>query len=116
MTRSFKHSLLVLLLVPLAGHAQVTDLLAAGADGWQAADGDRWQFVDGEIRGSTSIFDGEKTDPAASTFLGARDIVEDDAAGARHSLVVRVGWCVARQARGTRTARDARLVGRAQQS
>ena len=78
MTRSFKHSLLLLLAAPLAGHAQVTDLLANGPDGWQATDGDRWQFVDGEINGSTSIFDGEKTDPAASTFLVARDIVEED--------------------------------------
>jgi hypothetical protein len=78
MVRSFKHSLLVLLLAPLVSRAQVTDLLATGADSWEAADGDRWQFIDGEIHGSTSIFDGEKTDTAASTFLVARDIVEED--------------------------------------
>lgn len=45
------------------------DLLAAGTDTWSDFDESRWQIENGELRGSTSVFDGEKTDPAASTFL-----------------------------------------------
>ena len=64
-------------LLPAIATAQ-TDLLAEGADAWEEADLGRWQFIDGEIRGSTAIFDGDKTDPAASTFLVARDVIRGD--------------------------------------
>ncbi len=32
-------------------------------------DGEHWTFSDGELMGASAVFDGKKTDPAASTFL-----------------------------------------------
>ena len=78
MARTFKHILAVALLWPLAASGQAIDLLAAGEDAWQPFDRDRWQFVDGEIRGRTAVLDGEKTDPAASTFLVSRRTFSGD--------------------------------------
>ena len=78
MIRAFKHSLLALLLAPAVVGAQVTDLLAKGADGWAHADSDRWTFEDGELHGATAVFDGDRTDPAASMFLVAKDVVTED--------------------------------------
>jgi hypothetical protein len=81
MIRSLKHRFIVLLLVlapALCGAQQVTDLLDNGVSAWEDVDSDRWQFVDGEIRGATAIFDGDKTDPAASTFLLGRDVADRD--------------------------------------
>jgi len=72
MARTFKHILAVALLWPLAASGQAVDLLAAGEDAWQSFDRDRWQFTDGELRGRTAVLDGDKTDPAASTFLVSR--------------------------------------------
>jgi len=48
---------------------QSIDLLAAGADAWENFDESRWQVENGELVGSTATFNGEKSDPAASTFL-----------------------------------------------
>ena len=80
MITALKHSSVVLLLglAPALTAAQAIDLLAEGPAAWEPADPARWQFVDGEIHGSTAIFDGDKTDPEASTFLVSRDIVESD--------------------------------------
>ena len=75
---ALKHSLLLCLLAPALSGADTLDLLAKGADGWEPFDADRWSFVDGEIHGSTSVFDGDKTDPEASTFLVSRDVIDDD--------------------------------------
>jgi len=63
----------ILLAIVLAGapaitHGSVTDLLAPGKDAWIAPDS-TWSFANDEIKGATRIFDGAKTDPAASTFL-----------------------------------------------
>lgn len=72
MTPAFKHRLstiLICLLLPFAATGQSIDLLAAGTDAWQQFDASRWNVSDGELAGATSIFDGDKTDPAASTFL-----------------------------------------------
>jgi hypothetical protein len=80
MITALKHRSIVLLfaLAPAFASAQATDLLARGAAAWDEADPERWQFVDGEIHGSTAVFDGEKTDPAASAFLVGKDTVEGD--------------------------------------
>ncbi len=72
MFAAFKHrlpALLGCLLLPLAASGQTVDLLAAGTDGWQDFDESRWQITGGELLGNTAVFDGEKTDPAASAFL-----------------------------------------------
>lgn len=78
---ALKHSpalLLFALLVPVAGNGQTNDLLAKGADAWAPFDAARWQFADGELRGSTAVFDGDKTDPAASTFLVSKEVFSGD--------------------------------------
>ena len=72
MTPAFKHripALLACLLLPIAAQGQNIDLLAAGADAWQDFDATRWEISAGSLSGASSIFDGDKTDPAASTFL-----------------------------------------------
>jgi len=72
MISAFKHRLpllLACLLVPFVARGQAIDLLAAGSDAWEEFDTDRWQISGGELHGATAVFDGEKTDPAASTFL-----------------------------------------------
>ncbi len=75
MMSAFKHrtAALLLFLLPGVAYSQTTDLLAGGADQWQAFDESRWQFVDSELHGSTAIFDGEKTDPDASSFLVSKE-------------------------------------------
>jgi hypothetical protein len=70
--------LLFALLSPSLATAQVIDLLANGAAGWEPFDGARWQFADGELTGSTAIFDGDKTDPAASAFLVSKETFSGD--------------------------------------
>jgi hypothetical protein len=81
MTFTFKHKstlLLLMFLAPLAASGQTIDLLAQGADSWEPFDEARWKFVDGELHGSTAIFDGDKTDPDASTFIIAREKLEGE--------------------------------------
>ena len=78
MAPTFKHILAIALLFPALAHGQAIDLLADGADGWEDFDEARWQFVDGELRGSTAIFDGDKTDPEASTFLVSKQSLSDN--------------------------------------
>lgn len=81
MTFTFKHKstlLLLMFLAPLAASGQTIDLLAKGADSWEPFDEARWKFVDGELHGSTAIFDGDKTDPDASTFIIAREKLEGE--------------------------------------
>ena len=81
MTSSFNHRLAVILCVlgaPVAAFGQAVDLLAGGADTWVDFDESGWQFENGELRGSTSVFDGEKTDPAASMFLVSNRTFEGD--------------------------------------
>jgi len=81
MTSSFKHRLallLCLLLGPIAVSGQTVDLLSGGADAWVDFEESGWQFESGELRGSSAIFDGEKTDPAASTFLVSERKFEGD--------------------------------------
>lgn len=79
MTTSFKHKLLIILcglLVPLAAPGQAVDLLAGGADTWENFEASGWQIQNGELHGSTAVFDGDKTDPAASTFLMSKRTFE----------------------------------------
>jgi hypothetical protein len=45
------------------------DLLANGGVDWRLTDDDQWAFSNGELTGTTKVFDGQKTDPDASTFL-----------------------------------------------
>ena len=81
MTYLFKHRLaliLCVLLVPFAASGQTVNLLAGGADTWVDFDASGWQFDNGELRGSTTVFDGEKTDPAASIFLVSNRSFEGD--------------------------------------
>lgn len=81
MVASFKHIpaiLLAGLVLPAPSPAQTVDLLSDGADAWQPFDEARWQFIDGELHGATSVFDGDKTHPAASTFLVSRNTFQDD--------------------------------------
>lgn len=75
-TRLFKHIMrLVILLpvvviVPAAFSAEVVvDLLAGGGSNWRSPDVEHWTFSAGELTGTSRVFDGSKTDPAASTFL-----------------------------------------------
>ena len=78
---AFKHITIALLLAMLASSqafGQATDLLAGGAANWQAFDDDRWSFVNGELHGSTAKFDGDKTDPEASTFLVSKETFSGD--------------------------------------
>jgi hypothetical protein len=78
---AFKHITIALLLAMLASSqafGQATDLLAGGAANWQALDDDRWSFVNGELHGSTAKFDGDKTDPEASTFLVSKETFSGD--------------------------------------
>lgn len=68
----FKHiSATALLLLCSAAQADrvITDLLQDAADIWSTSTPSQWQFVDGNIVGASRVFDGDKTDPAASTFL-----------------------------------------------
>ena len=76
MIQSLKHSFLLVLVLPFSALAGHKDLLEPGA--WTEVDTERWQFTGGQIHGSSAIFDGEKTDPVASTFLVASDVVESD--------------------------------------
>ena len=81
MTYSFNHRLsliLCVLLAPFAASGQTVDLLAGGADTWVNFEESGWQFENGELRGATAVFDGEKTDPAASTFLVSNRTFEGD--------------------------------------
>lgn len=81
MTSLFNHRLallLCLLLGPIAASGQTIDLLAGGGDTWADFEDSGWQFENGELRGSSAIFDGEKTDPAASTFLVSNRTFEGD--------------------------------------
>ncbi len=81
MYSTFKHRFLFVTVVlgfPALAGAQIKDLLAEGADAWLSVDEARWQFVDGELHGATAVFDGDKTDPAASTFLVAKESLPDD--------------------------------------
>lgn len=78
---AFKHITIALLLAMLASSqafGQATDLLAGGAANWQAFDEDRWSFVNGELHGSTAKFDGDKTDPEASTFIVSKETFSGD--------------------------------------
>jgi hypothetical protein len=78
---AFKHITIALLLAMLASSqafGQATDLLAGGAASWQAFDDDRWSFVNGELHGSTAKFDGDKTDPEASTFIVSKETFSGD--------------------------------------
>lgn len=78
---AIKHITIPLLLAMLASSqafGQATDLLAGGAANWQAFDEDRWSFVNGELHGSTAKFDGDKTDPEASTFLVSKETFSGD--------------------------------------
>ena len=78
---AFKHITIALLLAMLASSqafGQATDLLAGGAANWQTFDEDRWSFVNGELHGSTAKFDGDKTDPEASTFLVSKETFSGD--------------------------------------
>lgn len=81
MRPAFKHNSIALLLAilvstPAAG--ETFDLLADGAANWRPLDADRWRFVNGELHGSTAKFDGDKTDPEASTFLVSSDTYSGD--------------------------------------
>jgi hypothetical protein len=78
---AIKHITIPLLLAMLASSqafGQATDLLAGGAANWQAFDEDRWSFVNGELHGSTAKFDGDKTDPEASTFIVSKETFSGD--------------------------------------
>ena len=75
MNPAFNHKSLLLLtclLLPSGANGQVIDLLAAGKDTWQQFDDTRWRIEGGELIGTTAVFDGDKTDPAASAFLVSR--------------------------------------------
>jgi len=61
-----------------AAIAETMDLLARGAAYWQPFDESRWRFVDGELHGATAVFDGDKMDPEASTFLVGRETLSGD--------------------------------------
>lgn len=81
MNVAFKHKLLVLLsalTVTSGASGQSTDLLSAGADGWRAFDKSRWQFKGGELHGSTSVLDGDKTDADASAFIVSKQAFDGD--------------------------------------
>lgn len=66
------------LLAAVPSQAAGIDLLADGAEGWEETAIGEWAFVDGELTGTTGIFDGEKTDPAASAFLVSTRVIEGD--------------------------------------
>lgn len=73
----FKHiSATTLLLLSAAAEAdRVTiDLLQDAASTWSTSTPSQWQFVDGNIVGASKLFDGDKTDPAASTFLVSKQV------------------------------------------
>lgn len=55
-----------------------TDLLASGEAAWVEFDRRRWRMSDGVLEGRTAVLDGDKTDPAASTFLVSRRIFGGD--------------------------------------
>ena len=57
------------MLLSTQASAETFNLLADGAEQWRPFDQNRWRFVGGELHGSTAKFDGDKTDPEASTFL-----------------------------------------------
>jgi hypothetical protein len=70
--QSFKHIFtLAIFLLPVAVLAErlVTDLLDDAANDWHTPDPAQWYWTHGVLIGSSKIFDGDKTDPAASTFL-----------------------------------------------
>lgn len=77
----FKHTsvtALLLLLATTSLRAEGIDLLADGANGWEPSDAGEWTFESGELTGRSQIFDGEKTDPAASAFIVSKEIVGGD--------------------------------------
>ncbi len=46
-----------------------TDMLADAVEQWRSPDIAQWTFSAGEIAGTSKLFDGEKSDPDATTFL-----------------------------------------------
>jgi hypothetical protein len=75
-SRLFKHIFRLAILLgfaitmPMAFGAGVTvDLLEGGGTDWRSPDDDHWTFSNGELTGTSRVFDGQKTDPDASTFL-----------------------------------------------
>ncbi|MDH5345555.1 MAG: hypothetical protein OEW59_07305, partial [Gammaproteobacteria bacterium] len=78
MKNAFKHIMAGALLWPALASGQAIDLLAGGEDAWESFDQERWEFVNGELRGSTAVLDGDKTDPAASTFLVSKRTFSGD--------------------------------------
>ena len=84
-TRLFKHIFRLGILLPVAiaipttcGAAAVVDMLAGGGTDWRSPDAVHWTFSDGDLTGTSSIFDGQKTDPAASAFLVSKAIFGGD--------------------------------------
>ncbi len=67
-----------MLLAGMPVKAETIDLLANGQRGWQSTGDAVWSFADGELAGSSQIYDGEKTDPAASAFIVAKPVAEGD--------------------------------------
>lgn len=72
LTRSRLGTVLLMIVVLLAASGAraetvVEDLLVQGA--WLAPDPARWSFEAGTLLGETAVFDGDKADPEASTFL-----------------------------------------------
>ncbi len=81
MKKLFKHILAPLFLVILAcssASGATVDLLLDGADSWLPVDSSRWRFTGGELHGATAKFDGDKTDPEASTFLVSKATYSGD--------------------------------------
>ena len=75
-SRLFKHIFRLAILLcfamsmPMAVGAEIMlDLLAGGATEWRSPDAGHWTFSNGELTGTSKVFDGQKTDPDASTFL-----------------------------------------------
>lgn len=55
--------------VAASAEKRTTDLLDNAADDWHLSEPDLWYWTHGMIIGTTEILDGDKTDPAASSFL-----------------------------------------------
>jgi len=73
----FKHIFgLTILLVSSVALAErlTTNLLDDAAADWHMPEPAQWYWTHGTLVGSSKIFDGEKTDPAASTFLVSKRI------------------------------------------
>jgi hypothetical protein len=56
------------------------DLLADPARQWRTSDPQLWSLSSGSVSGESKIFDGDKTDPAATTFLVSEQVFGGDVA------------------------------------